>query len=174
MSDFFIKSILVILAAAVHELGHITASAVVGVKRFRFSFKPNGTLLTFDFSRVSYIGEALVHLSGGLFGIISACAAQVFFPASVCTNYFTGLSLSFTVINMLPLRGLDGYGFIRAVLSIFLMPDRIYNVMKIISWATAILLLTAVIYVELKLKPNLGLAVFASSMLIISSGENYG
>ncbi len=174
MSDFIVKFALVILAVAVHELGHIAAAKLVGVKRFYFSLKPNGALLTFDFSHVTYAREAVVHLSGGLLGLLSVYAAQKFFPAGGYINYFTGLSLSFTVINYLPLHGLDGCGFLNAVMSTFLLPDSIYYIMKVLSWATTVLLLAAVIYIELRIKTNLGLAFFVASMLITAEGENNG
>ncbi len=174
MSDIIVRSALVILAVSIHELGHITAAKLVGVNRFWFSIKPSGALLTFDFSHVTYAREAVVHLSGGIFGLISAYVAQKFFPATEYTNYFIGLSLSFTVINLLPLKGLDGCGFIRAALSPFLLPDMIYYIMKVFSWLTTALLLAVVVYVELKIKANLGLIVFIVTMLITAGGDSSG
>ncbi|MGI5977086.1 MAG: site-2 protease family protein [Candidatus Limivicinus sp.] len=98
-----------ILAAAVHELGHIAAIKALGFKFDRLTFGIFG--LCIDYSGAApelYHGAAA--LAGPIAGIILAYAL------SALSNYFisdfpelaSGMSLMFSLFNLLPVLPLDG------------------------------------------------------------------
>lgn len=148
----------VALAALVHELGHIAAALILGVKTCTFSFSPMGGLLTFDFSRTSYVKEMLVHLSGSFTGAVFAAASYVLFGSGA--DLFFNVSLSFSVLNLLPLRGLDGGGALLAFFSCFLFPDTAYRFFRAVSTVFIIAIWFAVVCYEVKFGANIGLIVF--------------
>ena len=82
----------VVSAAVIHELGHILAAKLCGVRSWRFGLKAGGVLITFDFSRITYIREVIVHLAGPAFGVLSALFSVIFFGERA--EYFAGVSLS--------------------------------------------------------------------------------
>ena len=98
----------VVSAAVIHELGHILAAKLCGVRSWRFGLKAGGALITFDFSRLTYMSEVLVHLAGPAFGVMAALFSVIFFGARA--EYFAGASLSMALVNLLPVSGFDGGG----------------------------------------------------------------
>ena len=98
----------VVSPAVIHELGHILAAKLCGVRSWRFGLKAGGALITFDFSRLSYMREVFVHLAGPAFGVLSALFSVIFFGERA--EYFAGVSLSMALVNLLPVSGFDGGG----------------------------------------------------------------
>ena len=93
---------LVSLLAAVlfHEAGHLLTARILGIP-FRM-IQPNGigAVMTFDFSRTTYLREAAVHVSGSLAGAASALFMYAFFEERVIG--FFGISVLLAGINLLP------------------------------------------------------------------------
>ncbi len=69
------EGLLFLCAAVLHELGHILCARLLGIPLTGCSVRPCGALLTFDFSRTSYLREGCVHLAGAGTGLITAAAA---------------------------------------------------------------------------------------------------
>jgi len=145
-----------LIAVAVHECGHLAVARVFGVPLRRFSVSCGGLLLSFDFSRVSYGKEALVHLGGPLFGVV----LSVVFASDTA---FSRLSLGLSLWNLLPLSSLDGGGIVRALSSVFLSPSVVSRLTKALAGVTLVSLWLAVLWVELRVTPRLTLlfCVFA-------------
>lgn len=146
---------LLLLAVSIHELGHLAAAKLSGVRNVSFALKSLGGVLSFDFSHTSFVSEIIVHLSGSVCGLISAAAAYAVFHESAI--FFVGVSVSLSIVNLLPITGFDGGGILFSFLSIFLLPDDSYKICGIVSFVTSALLWAAVIWTELKLSVNLGL-----------------
>ena len=150
-------------AVVIHEVCHVTVAKALGIRRVSLSPKFCGALLTFDFSRSCYAAEAVVHLAGSAGGIISAFIASFCFGKSA--NGFVGISLVLSMINLLPITGLDGGAFLRALLLMNLMPDKAYRIAEAVSFVSAILLWTGVMWIELRVSANLSCIVFALSLM---------
>lgn len=91
-----------LLAAAVHELGHLIALAAVGGKVERFTLAALGAELRLS-AGLSYARELPVALAGPLTSLALALIAAEqghFLPA--------GLSLALGLFNLLPIQPLDG------------------------------------------------------------------
>ena len=153
-----------LMAVAVHELGHIITARIFGVPLISVSGKTAGLSMAFDFSGVSFPKEAAVHMGGVAAGLLSA-VLSCFLPYRFF-RMFAGMSLSFGVLNLLPLSSFDGGGIVRAVLSQFFYPDTVWRITRIVSWITLILLWTAVLWAELRVQPNLGLIFFVIVIMV--------
>ncbi len=158
---------LIALASAlmIHELGHFLAAKILGIPLVRFRPDPMGGIMTFDFSRSTYGREAAVHFSGPAAGLISGAMGWMI----LTDPFFTGISVVLACVNLLPIRGLDGGGILRCVLSRFLSPDTAWKICGVCSICGILLLWTAVLWIELRVTANLGLMAFAAALLLNST-----
>ncbi|MGN1346759.1 MAG: site-2 protease family protein [Eubacteriales bacterium] len=165
--------ILLLLAAAVlHETGHVLCAAWFGIPFSGLSLRPCGAALRFNFSQTTYFRELCVHLAGGAAGLLSAVLALFFFgKAAVC---FVGISLCLTWLNLLPIEGFDGGGALYCLLVLLGPPERAYGICRVVSLAAVLLLWTAVLWVELRVRANAALLLFVVYLLIFQSyGRNF-
>lgn len=103
------KPLLLILgAAAVHELGHITVLLLYGAPLKQLKIGLLGALLTADRSGISYGQELLALLAGPLVNLI--CAAVLIAPARSAPGLYSiiGANVALGIFNLLPIRPLDG------------------------------------------------------------------
>ena len=159
----------VLAAVALHELGHILAARLVGAPLVSLSLKPIGLSMRFDFSRVGYAAEMFVHAGGSIAGIACALTAALLPCGSL--RIFSGLSLCFAALNLLPIESFDGGGILRALLSLFLMPDTVWRVCRVFSIVTLVLLWAAVLWAELRIGANLALLCFMCGVLVCAVRE---
>ena len=155
---------LLLFAVLIHEFGHLAAAKLLGVGNVSFALKSMGGIFTFDFSHTSFIREIIVHLSGSVFGLISAAAAYALFRESAL--FFVGVSVSLSIVNLLPIFGFDGGGILFSFLSIFLLPDDSYKICGIVSNVVSAVLWAVVINTELKYSVNLGLLCFSITVFL--------
>lgn len=160
MSDLF----LLLAALAVHELGHYLCAKIAGVPLVSFSVTPIGLRLSFDFSCAGYLAEAFVHAGGSIFGILAGIIAAAF-PIRAA-HVFCGLSLSFGVINLLPVRFFDGGGIVSAILSQFFLPDTVWRVSRAVSLGVLSVLWAAVLWSEMRIGANLALLCFVCGAML--------
>lgn len=147
------RTFLLLLAAVLHELGHVTCAALLHVPFSGIQLRLCGAVMTFDFSRVTYRRELCVHLAGGAFGIVAALVGSWLFgdPAA----YFAGASVVLTALNLLPIEGLDGGGALRCLLSCLMPPERAETVCHAVSVTTALVLWCLIL--RLALRSGVGL-----------------
>lgn len=151
-----------IAALTIHEMGHLAAAKFFGIPLVRFRLNPTGGVMTFDFSHASYLRETAVHLGGPLAGILSAAVGWTLLR----DFFFTGISVTLAVVNLLPIRGLDGGGVLRCLLNRFCFPDTAWRIGRICSVSGVMLLWAAVLWIELRVRVNLGLIAFAAVLLL--------
>ncbi len=155
---------MILLAIFVHECGHLLVSGLMSVPLEGFRLTPLGALMRFDFSRTPYWKEAAVHLAGAAFGMGAALLARAVLGRGADT--FLGISLCLSIVNLLPLEGLDGGGALLALLSQWTDPNLAYK------WAHALSVLlllgfwVAVVWIEMRVSTNLGLLLFAVGMML--------
>ena len=132
----------ILIAAMVHELGHMAVARMLGIKLRFCGAAMAGLSLKYDFSSVSPAKEAAVCLAGPLAGIVSFLICYKYDSAS----YFAGASATLALFNLLPVSGLDGGGIAAALLSMFLPPDTVWRICRALSviavlimWCTAVL-----------------------------------
>lgn len=155
-----------ISAIIIHEAGHIIMAKLCGIRCISFRLSPGGAVLTFDFSRSGYLREALVHSGGVLLGLLSAAVIRLIFGESA--DFFLGITLVLSVINLFPIIGMDGGAILSCVLSQFLLPDTVWRVQRIVSFAAVIFLWGAVLWIELRAAPNFSLLAFVLCVIFES------
>ena len=116
-----------VLAAAVHELGHVLAIRALGGRVTRLQLTGLGAVLrTRRAGLCSYREECLVALAGPLASFLLALGAgtwaRVFGGADA--YLLTGISLALGVFNLLPAGPLDGGRVLRAVAAWLVGPQR--------------------------------------------------
>ncbi len=149
-------AVLTLISALTHELGHITAIAVISKGRPRV---PHGSLngLRISVYPSSYKEEMIVAASGPLFNIAlflllsalekGACGASAAYLSDFAIlNLMTGLS------NLFPLEEYDGYRIIRAfLLLIFKDFTRPIRILEEISFIISAVSAFFILYLMLKI-----------------------
>lgn len=161
--------LLLLTAAVLHELGHILCASLLKIPFSGLSMRPCGAVMTFDFSGASYGREMCVHLAGPGTGILSAVCALLAFGEKAA--YFAGLSVWLAVLNLLPVQGFDGGGVLACLMSMFLPPAQGFRICRAVSFVTVLLLWTAVLWIELRVRAELTLLLFIL-YIVISCSNN--
>lgn len=112
-----------LLAAAVHELGHVACAALCGGAIRGFRLNAAGAELTIE-GRFNYLQEAVIALSGPLAGGLLAagalCAGELTHDA--WAYRLCGVSALYTLFNLLPLGSMDGGRVLYSLLCHFAGP----------------------------------------------------
>lgn len=112
---FFVQ---VLAACILHEAGHYGAAIAVGSRVCELHLTAVGAEMKLDSDiQLSYSQDALLAFAGPAVNLFTAWIA-----ARVGFNLFAGLNLSFGLLNLLPIRPLDGGRILAGVLSLF-VPD---------------------------------------------------
>ena len=159
---------LLLLALLLHEAGHILTARLVGAPLLTFSAGLCGLSLSFDFSALSYPREMAVLLSGSGMGLFCALLSHLFRPESY---YFPAVSASLAIVNLLPIRGLDGGEALHCLFRCFLLPDPACRIMKGISFLAAAAFWLATLWIALRIRPNLSLLAAATCLLFRCTKE---
>lgn len=120
-----------VLAASIHEIGHI---ACILIKKGSFRIK--GVLSGFRIAQkesLSYEDEMLIYFGGPAINLIAALLSAFFIP--VFREYafcFSLINLVTALSNLIPIKGYDGYGILRAYIrkneydeAVLCIPERI-------------------------------------------------
>ncbi len=143
-----------VLAVLVHELGHILAARLVKTPVSSLSCGIHGFSMAFDFSALSWGKECFIILSGSVAGLI---AGTVLRGCGGGWAYFSEVSSVLAVLNLLPIRGLDGGAALFCVLNRFFLPHRSFAIAKTVSWVAALLFWLCAVWIQLRVQPNLSL-----------------
>ncbi len=160
---------LLLAALLVHEGGHILAARLLGAPLLSFSSGVGGLSLTFDFSALSYPREMAILLSGSGMGLLTALLARLLRPDLV---YFSAVSVSLALLNLLPIRGLDGGEALHCLLRCFCLPDRACRIMRAVSLLAAASFWLGVLWIQLRVRPNLSLLCAALFLLYRCTKES--
>lgn len=156
--DSSCTAILTIIAAVIHECGHLTVLFFFCNKK---SSVPKATVYGFriNISELSYLQEAAVALGGPAANFTVAAACLIANGASPLGNYihaFALLNLITMLSNLMPIESYDGYKAILSICAIICEnPDRAESVLRKISFAFSAVM------------------SFFSLYLILKSGEGY-
>ena len=158
-----------ILSLIVHEVGHLLAAKLLGARIISIGGGMIGLRIKYDFLSVSPVRESVVCISGSIFGILAAYIAL----ASGLAVYDSGIdfiatSLTFSIMNLLPVRGLDGGEILMCILERFTLPDRAYRICNTVSSATALIFWVTSIRIQMRHGINLSMLIMSVYFLYIS------
>lgn len=145
-----------LLAAGIHELGHVLALLYMGRPPCRMELSALGAQL--EIPSLGY-GQSALALAAG-----PGASLLLGFTLPVCPT--TGLlSLGLGLFNLLPLRGLDGGELLYNLLCLRLSPERSDRIIGGISIALSALVVPVSLFFSLKL--SLGPWLPAASLLLL-------
>lgn len=152
-----------LLAIAIHELGHVAVARRLGMRLTRLSFTATGLCLTpTQGSFPSYRAECAVALGGPLANVLSALLVWLLLPSPAVPADFVALSLYLAALNMLPLRPFDGGRVLLCLLChcFCFVPDRAERVLSGVSAVILLVLWLAAVYLVLRRGSALSLYLF--------------
>ena len=155
-------SLIPILAAAIHELGHLAVMSLLGVHIGEIEI----TLLGADIKALPYnlgdFGRISVLSAGALGNFLTAASAALFFNGN-CALFFSACSVFLGLFNLLPIKTLDG-GCIAEVICRRLFPYRCEAVTSALSACSLFILWAFAVYLILNFGGNISLLLFCIYM----------
>lgn len=134
-----------LLAAVLHEGGHLLALRMLGGKVAAFRLYPFGGEIVAGGKLFSYGESMVLSLSGILVNLLSSLLL-VLPRTTPFLRSFALASLGLGMFNLLPLRQLDGGGALESFLSFFCMPQTAEKVLKVLSFLTVGMMIFAAFY----------------------------
>ncbi len=166
-----------LLAAAIHELGHIICANIFSIPIKKFRLNLFGALIETDPLNCSYKKEAILSAAGPLANIICSLLVLAlfdrgFFVTSRGLQYFFISSLSFAFINLLPIDSFDGGRLLSCILLQWLTPEAVGKILKYLSIFFFFIIWSFSVYLIMKTGSSLSLFVFSGILFshICSSG----
>ena len=160
-----------LVAAAMHEAGHILAAYALGIKLRRFSFSMLGARLITDSGTVSYMKEAALAAAGPAVNLLGAAYAYPLMQ--VCTGkareFFEYLLISccfLAMLNLLPIKSFDGGRILFCLLAN--ISDRFADgrLADAFSFLSLFCLWSTSVYLLLRTGSSLSLFVFSASLFM--------
>ena len=174
-------------AAAIHELGHIVAACVLGIKIKDISFDYSGLRISIDERLTSYRDEIWLAAAGPMSNFISAFILIAFVKVSgrevptifeaalnflengalsvdgVCAFFVTASCVQ-AVINLLPIKTFDGGRILYCIMAQIFDETVSNTVVSITSGFFAFVLWTISLYLMLRISSGLGIYIFSASI----------
>lgn len=151
---------LIFLSVLLHEAGHLSVMLALGIEIEKITVLPIGIDIKRKRKYISYPKEIILALAGAAVNIL------VFFIFKKY-EFFAYTNLLYALINLLPVKGLDGGNALGAFLCSMLDIDIAERVQKAVSFAFVILLWMLGIYILFLLNGNI--SIFALSVFLFIS-----
>ena len=156
--------LLIFLSILCHELGHLILMRFFGVGVSSVVVLPVGIDIKKDDTLISYPRELMISLAGPIVNVILFlifCSR----PGYAC--FFAYSNLLYAIVNLVPVKGLDGGAALESLLLCFLDPFRADSVLRIFSILFCILLWMVGVYILLILDGNF--SIFALAVFLFAS-----
>ena len=156
---------------AVHELAHLTAALLIGLKPNKITFSPFGVHLTLDCKIINSITDEIILYSVG--PLVNAVFALIF--AVFGFNDLYKLNTVLFVINILPVVPLDGGMILLRLLSYRLGRKRTQQILNSFSVGAGIVVLCIACYSVYLGYINISLFIMAVLFIgnVLTSREMY-
>ncbi len=153
-----------LFAAAVHELGHLAAAALLGVRLRTIALDLLGARLYPVGQLPSYRAEAILAAAGPLFSLLLAL-----FCVGHTGEFFTAMlaaTLSFAVFNLLPILDFDGGRVLFCLLSVLLSERVARRVLAVSSYLCLLTLFALSSCLLLRFGQSPVLGILAASLFV--------
>ncbi len=158
----------IVLAAALHELGHIAAARLLKIDFSEFSLSLLGARLKTGSRLISYRDEVLLAASGPFVNIIFFIA---FYPQTALSGwlgeffaYFTAASLFLGLLNLLPISTFDGGRILYASVASKASPALASDILRVLSFICLFGLWCISSYLLIRTGNSLSLFVFSITL----------
>ena len=141
-ADFSVYTAIIIISAALHEVGHIVFMKAFGVEIYGITILPTGAVIRSNAASLPYSREIAVDAGGIIFNLVSSLAALaanlILHDSYSLFFYFCGTLLA--AVNALPIKTLDGGRIATAILSSRLGVDSAQRYVEAISYISFVAL----------------------------------
>ena len=159
--------LITLVAILIHELGHLAAARILGIKVSGFHILSFEARLAAQSSLIPYGKELAICAAGPLFNL--ATLLFVLFlksrlPCPPSLSFLATVSASLALLNLLPIGDLDGGRIFQSLLSL-LLPQAIASFLcRILSFLALFSLWCISVYSLLRLGGSLSLFVFSTTL----------
>ena len=157
--------LLTLLAALLHECGHLLAAKLMRIPMRGVRFDLLGVRLEIGGRMLSYGEEWLLAAAGPLTSLLCAAVAALAWRVSLLFQIFSCASVVLGALNLLPIRTFDGGRMLECMLSHFAGARTVRCVMRLCSFLFLFLLWAAAVYFLLRAGDGLSLLCFSMSLL---------
>lgn len=160
-------ALLVLLAAAIHEGGHIFFAWLLGVRLIKVRGSLFGLWLKYDFSEKSYLAQLVVSVAGAAFNV-AACVITLLVlpPQSLGGVFFIFSNLALALFNLMPVSRFDGMGVLRC-LCLLLTSDltKADTVCRLVGSVFSFAFFLLTVYVQMRVGVSLSMLVLSVFLL---------
>ncbi len=161
LNEPFSVTLPMLFAILIHEAAHFLVVLLCGGRLRAAKTSVLGISFQYDATALSYSQELFVALAGAAANFLSAFLVRWLFPASFPFVFF---SMMLGVLNLLPIRSLDGGDALYAIVASCASPQVAERTVKIVSAMFSVLLFILAAYLQIALRGNLSL--FCLSILL--------
>lgn len=154
-------SLAALAAAALHECGHILAARLCKIRLCEMRLGIFGATLTTDGTLCSYGKEILLAAAGPATNLLCFFVCASVAQGSPLLESFRLSSLFLALLNLLPIRELDGGRITSCALSLLFSPRVAEATVKVLSLCIIFSLWTLSVYLLLRLGASLSLFIFS-------------
>ena len=136
---------LLLLAAFVHECGHLAALRAFGIVVKRIDVLPMGAVIAYDDSLCPHSQTAWIAFAGAGANLLAGAVCLPFLH-SLYAMYFFAVNLALAITNLTPIETLDGGTMLRSLLMLGDHADRAEQLCRTVSRVSLLLLAAALIW----------------------------
>ena len=140
------ETALTLIAALLHELGHVSLILLFGTGIRRIRVLPYGFEIQTRREYKSFSEEIAVTLAGCAVNLITYAVLRSF---DGYLGIMANASLALGILNAIPVTGLDGGGALMSALSYFALPDKAEKICRRVSFVFLVLLWIPAAYIFL-------------------------
>ena len=177
------------VAAVLHECGHLLAARLFKMKIQQIYFDFSGVRIMVDNSLATYKSEIILALAGPIANIISAIIMSfLLMPAGsleeITINiqeflatgeliplgvggFFIVASCIQALINMIPIKSFDGGRILYCLISLVADEDLAGRIVSFVASVCVFVIWTVSLYLMLKISSGLGIFVFSASVSVL-------
>ncbi len=157
--------LITVLAALLHEVGHLFAARLLGIRAESMRLGFLGMRIDVGERLLSYSEEWLLCAAGPLVSLVLSAVAAPLWGVWASARLFSCASLVLGILNLLPIRSFDGGRMLECFLSSVIGPRVTQRVMTVCSFLFLFLLWATAVYFLLRVGDGLSLFCFSLSLL---------
>jgi stage IV sporulation protein FB len=140
-----------LLAAVMHELGHLTVMYLCGIEAEQVTFYPFGLDIRADKYSRTYGQEVIIRLAGVIANFVcAACSFVIYlYVNNIYVSFFMVVNVILLIVNIIPIKSLDGGMALENLLLMRYDITKVGTVMKVVSFVFLLLLWVAAVYLLL-------------------------
>ena len=150
-----------LLAALLHELGHIVAAKVLSINLSCMKLDVLGARLTTTGKLYSYPAMITLCAAGPFVNLLCFALTYPLTDSFIWVEEFSYASLSLCLLNLIPVDGFDGGRILHGILSVTLPPNLAGSICTTLSFCSILGLWLISVWLLLRASASLSLFIFS-------------